>query len=247
MHRPRIGIPLCLDDRGRWRQGHTYHYIDGAYSGAIERAGGLVEYLPIQAATDAIDQLVAGIDGLLLPGGDDLAPEPGDPLLPSDLLDLAPERQVRFDRELAEGAIARGIPVLGICYGMQLLARLRGGCLEAHLPSQRPELPPHKFKDPAERHPLRLAAGSRLAGLLGIEATRVNSLHHQAIRELGAAHRAVAWSPDGLIEAFEARGPEMPFEIGVQWHPEKLGDRESERLFAGFIDACRSDGEAGRR
>ena len=75
MRRPRIGIPLTLDDRGRWRPGHRYQYIDHGYAACIARAGGLALQLPIQPNADA---LVAQLDGLLIPGGDDLPPDPSE-------------------------------------------------------------------------------------------------------------------------------------------------------------------------
>jgi putative glutamine amidotransferase len=245
-------MPLCLDDRGRWRRGRSYHYLDAAYAHAIERAGGIALYLPLPfsgveagpadaraEAAEAAARCVASIDGLLLPGGDDLPPEPGDAPLPEGLLDLTPAAQLRFDRELLRAAMARELPILGICYGMQLLARERGGQLEADLEYQRPDAAGHQLKQEAETHPLEIAADGRLAALLERTETEVNSLHHQAIRALGPAHRAVGWSPDGLIEAFENPDPGAPFEVGVQWHPEKLPNRDSDRLFSGFVQACR--------
>ena len=238
MRRPRIGIPLCLDDRGRWRPGHRYHYIDRSYADAITRAGGLALQLPIQ---DDPASLVEEIDGLLLPGGDDL---PADSRLdspPSEALrlDLVPEEQLAFDSALARAAIHARRPLLGICYGMQLLARLRGGRLDIDLLSQRPEARNHKLSSHELRHPIAIEPDSRLARILGTAACDVNSLHHQAVREVGAEHRVVARSPDAVIEAIEGTGSDDRFELGVQWHPEKLDAPESHQLFRHFVAACR--------
>ena len=235
MHRPRIGIPLTLDDRGRWREGRDYHYIDRRYADAIVRAGGLALQLPIQPE---VEPLLDAIDGLLLPGGDDF-PSDG-PLPPEVELDLVAEEQLAFDRALYREARIRSLPVLGICYGMQLMAHTLGGQLDAHLPSQRPEAAPHRLASEA-RHTVEIAEKSRLAEIVGTRSLSVNSLHHQAIRAPGPAHRAVAFAPDGVIEAIEPAGAGSErWELGVQWHPEKQDDAESDRLFQAFIAACRS-------
>ena len=239
MHRPRIGIPLTLDDRGRWRAERAYHYIDRRYADAIDGAGGAPIHLPIQSN---VESLVAGLDGLLLPGGDDF---PSDtPLAPEidALLDLVPAEQLAFDRMLFDAAHARGIPILGICYGMQLMAMATGGRLDAHLPSQRPEAAPHRL-DPGERHPVTIQPGSRLAAIAETGSVLVNSLHHQGVNTAGKGQRVVARSSDGIIEAIEgdshADRPDA-FLLGVQWHPEKQRDPFSDRLFRAFIDAARN-------
>jgi putative glutamine amidotransferase len=240
MHRPQIGIPLTLDDRGRWREGRTYHYIDRSYATAIDRAGGIPLQLPIQSDPRGV---VEALDGLLIPGGDDF---PADRALPSDAqLDVVPAEQLAFDEALVEAASARNIPIFGICYGMQLIARLRNGVLDAHLATDRPEADCHRLP-PDDRHPIQIEATSRLAGILGCEEVSVNSLHHQAVRCVGPMHSIVATSPDGVIEAIEraqvAHGD--AWEIGVQWHPEKMQDDASERLFSAFVAACDSTGRS---
>jgi putative glutamine amidotransferase len=240
MHRPRIGIPLGLDDRGRWRPERSYLYIDRSYADAIDRAGGLPLHLPIQSDAGS---LLRDLDGLLLPGGDDLAPDPARDEGPTQIdgldLDLVPNDQLAFDKALLAAALRERCPVLGICYGMQLLAREGGGRLLIHLPSQRPDAAPHKLASNADRHPIEIEQGSRLAHVLGATRCEVNSLHHQAVAEVGARHRVVARCPDGVVEAIEAKPETAGFEIGVQWHPEKLDAPESEALFEAFVAACR--------
>jgi gamma-glutamyl-gamma-aminobutyrate hydrolase PuuD len=230
--RPLIGIPPCLDEDGRWKAGRSYQYIDVAYARAVERAGGAPLYLPLQ--TDA-ESLVARIGGLLLPGGDDLLPET--PYPQGARFDPAPAEQIAFDRRLLAAALARGLPVLAICYGMQLLALHHGGSLHYHIPTDVPEAGPHRLPEPDGRHVVRIAPGSRLAAALGDAEHEVNSLHHQGVAEPGVGLRACAHSEDGLIEAIERVEP--PFCVGVQWHPEKLQGAHRERLFAAFVAASR--------
>jgi len=234
---PLIGIPPCLDERGRWRSGRAYHYIDRAYAAAVEAAGGLPVYVPAQAH---VRTFLERIDGLLLPGGDDLAPS-GDArasAYPPHLFDLAPASQVAFDAGLLEGALARELPVLAICYGMQLLARCRGGVLLYHIPCDVPEAGEHRLPEPDGRHALRVEPGTRLAAALGADSGPVNSLHHQGVREPGRGLRVAARAEDGLIEAIETEG--AAFCVGVQWHPEKMRGPHCDRLFGAFVTACSS-------
>ncbi len=228
--RPLVGIPLCLDVRGRWKPARDYQYIDTAYVRAVTEAGADAVFLPLQ---DRAEALVAGIDGLLIPGGDDLPP-PHD--YPGIAFDLAPARQIDFDRRLLEHASRRGIPVLCICYGMQLLVLHRHGRLVYDIPTDRPDAGSHRLSETDGRHPVQMEAGSRLARILGNDAGPVNSLHHQGVSDPGDGMRVSARAGDGLIEAVESR--DDPFCVGVQWHPEKLEGPHRERLFGAFVTAC---------
>ncbi len=228
--RPLIGIPPCLDDRGRWRPAREYHYADAAYARAVAEAGGTPVYLPQQ---DDVAALAERLDGLLVPGGGDFAP---DRAYPADVsFDVVPERQLAFDRALLAAALERDRPVLGVCYGMQLLAIHCGGALHFDVATDVPGAADHHLGDPGARHEIRVETGSRLRSVLGAERVPVNSRHHQAVAASGSA-RITARSADGVAEAVELQGAR--FAIGVQWHPESLDPGHREQLFGAFVRAC---------
>ena len=229
---PIIGIPLCLDGRRRWHPERTYEYIHDAYARAVVDAGGVPVYLPV--AVDPAD-VAARIDGLLLPGGDDFLPPEGvypDP----GVFTPVPERRLMVDRSLLAWAMERRLPVLGICYGMQLLALHQGGTLLFHIPADRPEAGDHQLPEADGRHAVQVEAGTQLAAALGTAPGPVNSLHHQGVAEPGAGVRVCARADDGIVEAIEREGG--PFCVGVQWHPEKMSGPHRTALFAAFVAAC---------
>jgi putative glutamine amidotransferase len=211
--KPRIGI-LRPADR-----------LDARYAEALAEAGAAAVALGAGADLD-------GLDGLLVPGGGDFAPARP---YPADVaFDLVPAEQLASDAALLDAALARGLPVLGICYGMQLLAQRRGGTFVYDIATDRPEAAPHRLPEPEGRHALEVSAGSRLAALLGTTALEVNSSHHQAVLEPGRGLRAVARARDGLIEAIESTDPAR-FVLGVQWHPERMDAAHRRRLFGALV------------
>lgn len=229
---PVIGIPLSLDDRGRWRSGCDYEYIDAAYANAIAATGAIPVYIPLQA--DGA-RLIERIDGLLIPGGDDFLPANGEGPYP-DVFTPTPQARINADRRLLARALQRRVPVLGICYGMQLLALHHGGILLYHIATDLPHAGDHRAPEADARHGLRVEPESRLARLLGVEPDAVNSLHHQGVKNPGEGMCATAWADDGVIEAIESL--EHPFCVGVQWHPEKMTGLHRTALFEAFVVAC---------
>lgn len=229
--RPLIGIPQCLDDRGRWRAGRTYQYLDHAYARMVAAGGGIPVFLPIQPD---VDELLDRIDGLLLPGGDDFPPP--SPYPDSVRFEIVSPQQLDFDRSVLAGARARRIPVLAVCYGMQLLAVESGGTLIYDIETDRPGSSNHSLAEGDGRHPIEVTENSRLAEILGSETEAVNSLHHQGVASEGDL-RVAARAPDGLIEAVEMPGED--FCVGVQWHPEKLQGVHCEKLMRAFLRAQR--------
>lgn len=218
------------------------------YLRAIEAAGGLPVVMP-PLELGAIEPLLQRLTGLCLSGGPDIDPETyAEPPHP-DLGPIEPDLD-RFELELARQADARGLPILAICRGMQALNVARGGSLHQHLPDRPGVTIDHRRRGGADHaiHDVAVAAGSRLERLMGRRNAEVNSFHHQAAHRIGNGLRAVAWSPDGVIEALEA--PARDFCVGVQWHAESLVDRpEHASLFGGLVDAARrfESRDSGRR
>jgi putative glutamine amidotransferase len=215
--RPRIGIS---------RPGLP---LDARYADAVVEAGGEPVHLAELAGADAA---LRGLAGLLVPGGADFAPERLYP--PGVAFDLVPPAQLACERALVREALARGVPVLGICYGMQLLADVAGGRFVYDIATDRPEAGAHRLPEPEGRHTIEIVPDSQLAGLLGAGTIAVNSTHHQAVDEPGRGMRVVARAADGIVEAIELADPAR-FALGVQWHPERLDAAHRQALFAPFV------------
>jgi putative glutamine amidotransferase len=207
-----------------------------AYVHAVESSGGLPLLIPFPLQPEAIQVAFDRVDGLLLTGGEDIAPErygmqPGQGASSPD-----PERDA-VELALASMAAQHGKPVLGICRGFQAINVALGGTLVRDLPTERPGEVEHNQPDlpfGATAHDVHLS-GDGLLQKLGLQGEMaVNSSHHQGILDLAPGVSAIGRAPDGLIEAMELPG--HPFFIGVQWHPERLLERpESRALFLGLI------------
>lgn len=205
-----------------------------AYLDAVAGAGGIPVILAPQPAR-RLRSLIERLDGICLSGGPDLEPACYGADRHPELGPTEPDVDL-FELGLVHAARRRGLPILAICRGMQVLNVARGGTLVQHLPGHR-----QTGLGSAPSHGVTIAAGSRLASITGGERIQVNSFHHQGIERLGRGLRAVAWSDDGLIEALEA--PLDRFTVGVQWHAECLtAQGEHARLFAGLVAAAQEHG-----
>jgi gamma-glutamyl-gamma-aminobutyrate hydrolase PuuD len=239
---PVVGVTTYLEPAswGTWHRPAALipqSYVDGVLAG-----GGVPVLLPVQPTSNAAAALRA-LDGLVLTGGADVDPAHY-AAPPGPHTESRPERDA-WELALLRSALDRGMPVLAICRGMQLLNVALGGTLHQHLPELLDEPGPVEADGggagaahrPAPgvfgANPVRTAPGSLAARLLGDSAT-ASCHHHQAIHELGTGLVATAWAADGTVEAVEHPGHQFVF--GVQWHPEE--DATDARLFAALVHAC---------
>lgn len=231
-YRPRIGITMRIElESDRF-------YLSRHYSEAIEAAGGAPVHISLIPDAAYISSVVDAMDGILLPGSDSDV----DPLRyghePHRALGDVHQIKDETDLLVLEEVERRRLPLLGICFGMQVLNVARGGTLIQDIKSQLLGAIKHQQGPPRDRpsHRVRLLDGSLLATLAEADAAVVNSHHHQAIETLGDDLVATAWTSDGVVEALEDPRSDR-FVSAVQWHPE-LGwkeDRLSQLLFRQFV------------
>lgn len=237
LRRPRIGITMRLE------LGTDRFYLARYYSEAVEAAGGTPVHISLIPNREYISSVVDDLDGVLLPGSDSDV----DPLRygaePDPSLGTVQPLKDETDLLVLEEVETRRLPLLAICFGMQVLNVSRGGTLIQDIRSLVPGAIKHEQGAPRDRpsHGLQLAKDSLIASLAGTDSALVNSHHHQVIAKVGRELQATAWAADGLIEAVEDPRAERSV-IGVQWHPE-LGwkdDPLSKDLFSWLITAARN-------
>lgn len=209
--------------------GQTFDMFCTDYTGAVQKSGGLPFTLPRTTDPALIRAYIQHIDGLVVSGGEDVDPAHyGQQALPG-LGKVDPDRD-RFELALAEAALAAGVPILGICRGLQLLNVLLGGTLHQDLPPAPDRLSHMASHGPRWllAHDVELTAGSLLHRLFGQTQTRTNSFHHQAVDRPGRGLRITARARDGICEALESAGND-DF-LAVQWHPETMVIRYDDGL-----------------
>lgn len=238
--RPLIGVPTGREKSQRF-YGLPLYIMNQTYVRVLEQLGALPVMIPLQMTEATLRGIYARLDGLFLPGGEDVDPSSYGAERHAQLGPTDKERD-RTELLLTTWALNDGMPILGVCRGIQVINVVCGGTLYQDLHSQRPDLAKHDYFPPNfERyrivHRIEVERDSLLVDALG-SVHEVNSMHHQGLDQLGNQLRAVATAEDGLIEAVEM--PERPYVLGVQWHPEELAktDLHSSALFDGFIRAA---------
>jgi putative glutamine amidotransferase len=248
---PVIGITASLkEDTEAVAQRPLGRFVraDLDYVEGVTEAGGVRVVLPPLAGPQAAKALLEGLDGLLLSGGSDLNPcYYGERPIPK--LDVTiPERDA-FEMALLRLALRRRVPVFGICRGMQVMNVALGGTLYQDLPSQ---LGSDVLKHQQDTlnwqptHEVEVHEDSWVGRIIGACA-KVNSYHHQGVKDLAAGLIASARSSDGVVEALESRDFSERWLVGVQWHPEKMPNAAPEHRSLFEAHVCAAERHALRR
>ncbi len=235
MAQPVIGLTLDYEPEGGYSK-FPWYAIRENYCAAVRRAGGLPMLLPHEPELAAA--YLDRIDGLVVTGGGfDVDPalfgaETRHPSVKTK------DRRTAFELAAAQGALARDLPVLGICGGQQLLNVALGGTLIQHIPDEVPQALPHRQPNPRDEpgHAVRIVVGTLLHRVTKSDSLAVNSAHHQAVKRAGPGLVIDAVAEDGVVEGIE--DPRRRFCLGVQWHPEfelSAGDR---RIFEALVAAA---------
>lgn len=230
--RPTIGI-TTFDKNER---GH-YH-LASTYVEAVWEAGGLPVLLPPERP-EAADAILEVVDGLIFSGGSDIEPAIYNGSLHPDI-SKANQKRDPFELVLARLALNMGIPMLGICRGIEVLSVASGGTLVPHIPDEFGEIVAHTG-GPTQtvKHQVKIEQKSRLASIMQATEVTVVSWHHQAVRNVPTGWGISALALDGVIEALEHE--EHPWAIALQWHPElALDDPQQQRIFHSLVEAART-------
>ncbi len=233
--RPVVGLTTYLEQvqTGSWDV--PAGYLPADYFQGVIMAGGIAVLLPPQPVdAEIVSSVLDSVHALVITGGYDLDPAAYGQQ-PHPTTDRPRSTRDAWELALLQGALDRGLPVLGICRGAQVLNVALGGTLHQHLPDVLGHNGHRAGNGVFARLPVRTVAGTRLAAMLG-ESAEAPCYHHQAIDKVGEGLVVSAWDPDGVIEALELPGER--FVLAVQWHPEQSLD--DLRLFTAIVDAARS-------
>jgi putative glutamine amidotransferase len=235
MTQPVIGLTLDHEPAGGWSK-FPWYAIRENYCNAVRHAGGLPVLLPHEP--DAAELYLDRIDGLIVTGGGfDVDPALFGATSRHPTV-TTKDRRTAFELSATRGALARGMPVLGICGGQQLLNVALGGTLIQHIPDEIADALPHRQPNPRNEpgHEVCIVTGTLLHRIAGAERLAVNSAHHQAVKDAGPGVVIDAMAEDGVIEGIE--DPRRHFCLGVQWHPEFEINEADRHIFRAFVAAA---------
>lgn len=235
--KPIIGISgSILINKGNTFSGYRRSYVNQDYVESVLRAGGIPFIIPFNEDLESTREMVEQVDGIILSGGHDVDPYNygEDPML--KIGEVFPKRDV-FDMELYKTAIKLKNPIFGICRGYQIINVINGGTLYQDLSyADFVKIKHDQVDNPTQAtHFVDLEEGTFLKNILGKE-YKVNSFHHQIIKDVAPEFKVVAKSSDGVVESIE-KITEDSFIIGVQWHPEmlSLNCEKSQEIFNSFV------------
>ena len=233
MKKPIIALTPLWD-----KKMNSYWMLPG-YMDLIIRNGGIPVMLSFAEGEDAMKKIAETFDGFLFTGGDDIRPSYYNEERVAECADDCEERD-NLEFALFREVIKTGKPVLGICRGMQFINVALGGTLYQDLPSMRKSNVVHRQGQPydGDIHTVDVYENSLLHRIAGGDTLNVNSLHHQAVKDLGEGLEVCAIAPDGLVEAIYR--PDKKFFLGVQWHPEMRFSKDESSMAIGkaFVEAC---------
>ncbi len=215
--------------------------LSRSYTDAILRAGGIPVILPQVDNSEAAAEMVSQFDGIMLTGGVDIDPAYYGESVLNETVEIDAHRDT-IDILYARAALDAKVPILAICRGEQLLNVVLGGSLYQDLPTQKPGEIAHRQKTDSKypTHRIDVVEGSKLAQIMGRKSLEVNTLHHQAVKIPSDKVVVTAYSPDGVVEAYEGLNKNQ-WLVAVQFHPEMLvrADDSWLALFKAFVKACR--------
>lgn len=218
----------------------SYHY----YNDWIHNVDSTIVCIDMYGmGIDSALLVLQGCDGLLVTGGEDIDPNYYNEVIDSMRCDLPNAYRDSLDFALIESALKKGLPIMAICRGLQLVNVSFGGSLYFDIPTDMDTLVKHRYPDykPSE-HSVTIQEGSLLKNISGVFEGNTYSNHHQGIKHLGDMLKASAYTEDGLIEAIElSDGAKKPFLLGVQWHPERMDITNplSANIATSFVEALK--------
>lgn len=235
MRPPVIGITLDYEEAGGYSKMPWYALREN-YCGSVAKYGAVP--LPLPHEVPLVDAYLGMIDGLMITGGAfDVSPALYGEAAQHEKTTLK-ERRTQFEFGITRGAVAHGLPILGICGGEQLLNVVLGGTLIQHIPDSIENALEHEQKNPRTEpgHDVEVTPGTLLERIVGSRKLAVNTAHHQAVGKVAPGCIVNAATSDGVVEGIEM--PSHPFCLGVQWHPEYFVDAGDAKIMQAFVQAA---------